>query len=146
MKKIVRFIGLAFLPLVIACSSMAPKETRQWQPTAVTDFKNVAGKWEGLLVRNPRTPDDDWVTLVIGDTGTYEFVSYRLIGVFSGKGKLVLSDGKLSARSEKGSQMTLQLYLDPASTERMLKVDAKDSEGYTYAGELKRTGGSGATK
>jgi hypothetical protein len=86
------------------------------------------------------------VTLVIGDTGTYEFVSYRLIGVFGGKGKLVLSDGKLSARSEKDSQMTLQLYADPASTERMLKVDAKDSEGYTYAGELKRTGGSGATK
>jgi hypothetical protein len=146
MKKIVGFIGLAFLPLVIACSSMAPKETRQWQPTAVTDFKNVAGKWEGLLVRNPRTPDDDWVTLVIGDTGTYEFVSYRLIGVFGGKGKLVLSDGKLSARSEKGSQMTLQLYADPGSTERMLKVDAKDSEGYTYAGELKRTGGSAVTK
>jgi hypothetical protein len=146
MKKIVGFMGLAFLSLVIACSSMAPKETRQWQPTAVTDFKNVAGKWEGLLVRNPRTPDDDWVTLVIGDTGTYEFVSYRLIGVFGGKGKLVLSDGKLSARSEKGSQMTLQLYADPASTERMLKVDAKDSEGYTYAGELKRTGGSGATR
>jgi hypothetical protein len=146
MKKIVGFMGLAFLPLVIACSSIAPKETRQWQPTAVTDFKNVAGKWEGLLVRNPRTPDDDWVTLVIGDTGTYEFVSYRLIGVFGGKGKLVLSDDKLSARSEKGSQMTLQLYADPASTERMLKVDAKDSEGYTYAGELKRTGGSGATR
>ena len=146
MKKIVRFIGLAFLPLVIACSSMAPKETRQWQPTAVTDFKNVAGKWEGLLVRNPRTPDDDWVTLAIGDTGTYEFVGYRLIGVFGGKGKLVLSDGKLSGKSEKGTQMTLQLYVDPASSERMLKADAKDSEGFTYAGELKRTGGSGATK
>ena len=104
--------------------------------------------WEmgGTSGSNPRTPDDDWVTLAIGDTGTYEFVGYRLIGVFGGKGKLVLSDGKLSARSEKGSQMTLQLYADPASTERMLKVDAKDSEGYTYAGELKRTGGSGATK
>ena len=146
MKKIVRFIGLAFLPLVIACSSMAPKETRQWQPTAVTDFKNVAGKWEGLLVRNPRTPDDDWVTLAIGDTGTYEFVGYRLIGVFGGKGKLVLSDGKLSGKSEKGTQMTLQLYVDPASSERMLKAEAKDSGGYTYAGEFKRTGESGATK
>ena len=22
-------------------------ETRQWQPTAVTDFKSVAGKWGG---------------------------------------------------------------------------------------------------
>ena len=145
MKKIVGFIGLAFLPLVVACSSVAPKETRQWQPTAVTDFKNVAGKWEGLLVRNPRTPDDDWVTLVIGDTGTYEFVSYRLIGVFAGKGKLILTDGKLSAKSEKGGQMTLQLYMDPGS-ERMLKADAKDSEGFIYSADLKRTGESASTK
>ena len=146
MKKIVRFIGLAFLPLVVACSSMAPKETRQWQPTAVTDFKNVAGKWEGLLVRNPRTPDDDWVTLVIGDTGTYEFVSYRTIGEFAGKGKLVLTDGKLSAKSDKGGQMTLQLYVDPATGERMLKADAKDGKGLTYFADLKRTGDAVSAK
>ena len=139
MKKMVGFIGLAFLPLVIACSSVAPTETRQ--PTPITDFKNVAGKWEGLLVRNPRTrDDDDWVTLVIGDTGTYEFVGYRLIGVFAGKGKLVLTDGKLSAKGEKGGQMTLQLYVDPGSSERMLKADAKDGEGFTYSADLKRTG------
>ena len=42
--------------------------------------------------------------------------------------------------------MTLQLYVDPGSSERMLKAEAKDSGGYTYAGELKRTGGSAVTK
>jgi hypothetical protein len=42
--------------------------------------------------------------------------------------------------------MTLQLYVDPASSERMLRADARDSEGFTYAGELKRTGESCATK
>jgi hypothetical protein len=35
MKQVVGFIGLAFLQLMVACSSMAP----QWQPTAVTDLK-----------------------------------------------------------------------------------------------------------
>lgn len=70
---------------IVACSSMAPRETRQWQPSAVTDFKSVAGTWEGLMVRDPRTRDDDWVSLVIRETGTYEFASYRLIGVFAGK-------------------------------------------------------------
>ncbi|HET9789621.1 MAG TPA: hypothetical protein VFP47_20975, partial [Pyrinomonadaceae bacterium] len=69
------------------------------------------------------------MTLVIGDTGAYEFVSYRTIGEFAGKGKLVLTDGKLSAKSDKGGQMTLQLYVDPATGERMLKADAKDREG-----------------
>ena len=129
-----------------ACSSTAPGEARQWQPTAATDFKSVAGKWEGLLVRRPRVRDDDWVTLVIGDTGTYEFMSYRTIGEFAGKGKFALTDGKLSAKNDKGGQMTLQLYMDPASSERMLKADAKDREGFTYTADLKRTGDAPSTK
>jgi hypothetical protein len=128
-------IILAAANLIVACSSVEP---RQWQPTSATDFKSVAGKWEGLLVRSPRTPDDDWVTMVISDTGAYEFSSYRTIGVFNGKGKLDLNDGKLSAKSDKGGQMTLQPYKDAASDERMLKVDAKDSGGFTYTAELKR--------
>jgi len=124
--------------VMVACSLMAPKETRQWQPTSVTDFKSVAGKWQGLFVRNPRTRDDDWVTLVIGEAGAYEFASYRLIGVFAGKGKLVLTDGKLSAKSEKGGQMTLQLYADSGSSERILRAVANDSEGFHYWADLKR--------
>ena len=125
---------------MVACSLMDAPERRQLQPATVTDFKSVAGKWEGLLVRNPRTRDDDWVTVVIGETGTYEFVSYRMIGVFSGKGKLVLTDGKLSAKSEKGGQMTLQLFTDSGSPERMLRAEAKDSEGFQYWADLKRAG------
>ena len=128
--------------VMVACSLMAPKETRQWQPIAIADFKSVAGKWEGLLVRNPRTRDDDWVTFVIGETGTYEFVSYRMIGVFAGKGKLVLTDGKLSAKSDKGGQMTLQLFADSGSSERMLRAVANDSEGFSYWTDLKRAPGT----
>lgn len=124
--------------VIVACNLMAPPETRQLQPMAIADFKSVAGTWEGLLVRNPRTRDDDWVTLVIGETGTYEFRSYRMIGVFAGKGKLVLTDGKLSAKSEKGGQMTLQLYTDPEHPERLLRAEARDSGGFHYWADLKR--------
>jgi hypothetical protein len=158
MKKMVGFIGLAFLHLIVACSSMAPTETRQ--PTAVTDFKSVAGKWEGLLIRDHYlTQNYDRVTLVIDDTGIYEnavmrtrttahggSVSSSVIGVFAEKGKLVLTDGKLSAKGAKGGQAILELYVDPGSSERMLKVDAKDSEGFTYSAELKRTGDSVSAK
>jgi hypothetical protein len=132
--------------VMVACSFMAPKETRQWQPTTIPDFKSVAGKWEGLLVRNPRTRDDDWVTFVIGETGTYEFASYRMIGVFAGKGKLVLTDGKLSAKSDKGGQMTLQLYADSGSSERILRAVANDSEGFHYWADLKRAPGTPPTR
>jgi len=71
MKKMVGIIGVVYLHLMVACSSMVPTETRQ--PTAVTDFKSVARKWEGLLIRDhPMTQNYDRVTLVIDDTGAYE--------------------------------------------------------------------------
>jgi hypothetical protein len=82
------------------------------------------------------------VTLAIGETGAYEFASYRMIGVFAGKGKLVLTDGKLSAKSEKGGQMTLQLYADSGSSERILRAVANDSEGFHYWADLKRAPGT----
>ena len=44
MKQIVGFVGLAFLQLMVGCSSLAP----QWRLTAITDFKSVAGKWVWL--------------------------------------------------------------------------------------------------
>ena len=103
---------------MVACSSM---ETRQWQPTAVTDFKSVAGKWEGLLTTNdPRTLHYDRATVVIDNTGACESaitrtktrvegtsVSYDVIDVFAEQGKLVLTDDKLSTKFEKGGQMTV---------------------------------------
>jgi hypothetical protein len=118
--------------------------------------------WEmgGTLTRdNAMTQNYDRVNLVIGDTGAYDIaitrtrttaqgvsVSYSVIGVFAEKGKLVLTDGKLSAKGAKGGQATLQLYVEPGSSERMLKVDAKDSEGFTYSAELKRTGDFASAK
>jgi hypothetical protein len=151
MKQIVGFIGLAFLQLMIACSSTAPWETRQWQLTAVTDFKSVTGKWDGLLTSDdPRVLNFDRATLVIDDMGACESaitrtttrvqgmsVSYDVIDVFAEKEKLVLTDGKLSTKFEKGGQLTVQLYVDPASGERMLKAEGRNSQGFTYSADLK---------
>ena len=53
-----------------------------------------------------------------------------------------MTDGKLSTKFEKGGQMTAQLYVDPASGERMLQAEGKDSLGFTYSANLKRTGDS----
>jgi hypothetical protein len=160
MKKVFGFIGLAFLHLMVACSSMAPTETRKWQPTAVTDFKSVAGKWEGFLTSDdPKALHFDRATLVIDDTGACESaitrtitkaqgtsVSYDVIDVFAEQGKLVLTDDKLSTKFQKGGQMTVQLYVDPASGERMLKAEGKNSQGFTYSADLKRTGDAAFAK
>jgi len=73
-------------------------------------------------------------------------VSYHTFDVFAEKAQLVLTDDKLSARFEKGGRMTAQLYADPASSERMLKAEGKNSQGFTYSANLKRTGDSGPAK
>ena len=154
LQRILKMVTIIIaVQIIVGCSSMAPREIRQWQPTAITDFKSVAGKWEGLLTSNdPMMLNYDRATLAIGDTRACEStitrtrtkaqgtsVSYDVIDVFAEKGKLVLTDGKLSTKFEKGGQMTVQLYVDPASGERMLKADGKSSQGFTYSADLKRT-------
>jgi hypothetical protein len=153
MKKVAGFIGLAFLHLMVACSSVTP----QWQPTAVTDFKSVAGKWEGFLTSDdPRALNFDRATLVIDDTGGCEAaitrtitkmpVHYDTVDMFAEKAQLVLTGDKLSAKFEKGGQLTGQLHVDPATGERMLRAEGKNSQGFTYSADLKRTGGSASAK
>ena len=153
MKKVAAFIGLAFLNLTLACSSMAP----QWQPTAITDSKSLAGKWEGFLTSDdPRALHFDRATLVIDNAGGCETtitramtkmpVHYDTVDVFAEKTQLVLTEDKLSATFEKGGRMTARLYVDPASGEQMLRAEGKSSRGFTYSADLKRTADSASGK
>ena len=143
MRGFVRFLQLSSIIMAVltvaACTAAVSKETGQWTPTPITDLKSVAGRWEGLMIRTPRSPTDDWVRLVVREGGTYEFASYRTIGVFSGKGTFILADGRLSAQSERG-KMTLQLYTDAVSGARMLKAEALTSNRIEYSADLRRTG------
>lgn len=63
------------------------------------------------------------------------------IGVFRGKGNLTLTDGKLTTTFAKGGRLTLQLFRNADTNDRMLKAEGKDSGGFTYVAELKRSGG-----
>jgi hypothetical protein len=144
MRGFVQFLQRGALAMAIVtiagCSAVSSGDTRQWTPTAVTDFKSVAGTWEGILVgiAGPRA-DEDWIRLTIGETGAYEFASYRTIGVFSGKGNFKLTDGRLTAQSDKG-KMALELFRDAANGERMLRAEAATRDGQKYSAELKRSG------
>jgi hypothetical protein len=95
----------------LACAVFAASEKAQWSPTQITDIKSIAGKWEGIMIRTPKSRTDDWVNVNIQDNGDYEFASYRTIGVFSGRGNFAVKDGKAVAQSEKGS-VTMQLFTD----------------------------------
>ncbi len=140
--RLVRISGLVIaVQATLACAVFAASEKAQWSPTAITDIKSISGKWEGLMIRTPKSRSDDWVNVSIQDNGDYEFASYRTIGVFSGKGNLAVKDGKALAQGEKGS-VTIQLFTDKNRGQSMLKAEGKGKDGISYRAELKKAGGA----
>ena len=137
MQRAARFVLSWLLPpafgILIACASLGPSESPTWTVVPVTDFTAVAGKWEGLMTRNPRPHTDDWVRVTIQEDGAYEFASYRMIGVFSGKGRLSVTDGRLTAQSERG---TATCTLHQANGQRMLRAVGITKDGLEYSADL----------
>ncbi len=83
----------------------------------------------------------DWVTVTItdndeGEEGTFEFASYRTIGVFSGRGPLRLMNRKLHSESDHGRAA---YTLHDQDGKPMLEVQAVDQKGVRYHAELNRT-------
>lgn len=122
--------------VALACAVFSAEKT-QWSPTQIADIKSISGKWEGIMIRTPKSRSDDWVNVSIQDNGDYEFASYRTIGVFSGKGNLAVKDGKAVAQGEKGN-VTIQLFTDKAKGQSMLKAEGKGKDGISYRAELKK--------
>ena len=141
MRKFARFLQLSALVIgvqaVLVSNLLAASAKVQLSPTAITEMKNIAGKWEGLMIRTPKATKDDWLRITIQDTGDYDFASYRTIGVFSGKGILTVADGKATAQSERGN-LTVQLFTYKASGQVMLKAEGKGKDGISYRAELKK--------
>jgi hypothetical protein len=139
MRSIMRLFQISALIIgvqaTLAATALAASAKAQWSPTAITDIKTIAGKWEGIMIRTPKSRTDDWVRVSIQESGDYDFASYRTIGVFSGKGNLSVQDGKATAQSEKGS-LTMQLFTDKASGKSMLKAESKGKDGISYRAEL----------
>lgn len=140
MKKLMRFVKISGfvvgLQAALACAVLAA-EKPQWSPTQITDIKDISGKWEGIMIRTPKSRSDDWVNVSIQDNGDYEFASYRTIGVFSGKGNLAVKDGKAMAQTERGS-VTIQLLTEKTKGGNMLKAEGKGKDGISYRAELKK--------
>jgi hypothetical protein len=101
----------------------------------IADFKTVAGVWEGLLLglASPRD-EGDWVMMRIGEDGSYEFASFREIGVFQGSGTLRLSQGQLYLEGARGGRATFTLYADDGR--RLLRVDAVARDGQRLTADL----------
>jgi hypothetical protein len=101
----------------------------------IADFKTVAGVWEGILLGLPSPRDEgDWVMMRIGADGSYEFASFREIGVFQGSGTLRLGDGRLLLEGARGGRATFTLYADDGR--RLLRADVVGSDGQRLTADL----------
>ena len=123
---------LAALSLTVAgCATSQPPAL---SPVAITDIGSVAGKWAGPVTGlTTRRDEGDWVNVVIGRDGTYDFGISRTIGVFGGKGTLTVQDGKLALHGDRGDS-TLTLF--EGGGKRVLRGDGVLSDGTRINSEL----------
>ena len=126
---------VATLALTVAGCAEMSQSPPALSPVAITNIGSVAGKWAGPVKGlASRRDQDDWVDVVIGPDGAYDFGIYRTIGAFGGKGKLTVQDGKLAFRSDRGTG-TLSLF--EGGGKRVLRGDAVLSDGTRLTTELK---------
>ena len=137
-----RFLRWSMVPALLLCASFnhgcqtaERSEAPQWVQVPIGDISDVAGKWDGLIRVVPHQRRDDWITVAIGLDGGYEFKSLRTIGVFTGQGKFALDDGKLTAKSERG---TIEAVLYQSSGgQRTLKAKGRAADGTEYTAEVR---------
>jgi hypothetical protein len=85
---------------LVGCAGIGPVT-----PVAVSDVTSLSGTWEGIVYL-PGSERDD-VTLTIRDDGSYDVVSKRGLGVSSGRGHIVISDGRLVIHAEQRTRSQL---------------------------------------
>jgi hypothetical protein len=101
-------------------------------PVAVTDIKSVAGKWKGVVYR-PGI-EGDYIELTIREDGSYDFLSRQTVGSSTGRGKMVVSDGRLVIQGEKGRGVAT--VLKNAGGDRVMKVEATLADNSTLSASL----------
>ena len=140
MGKFLRFVLFLhltfFFAVLMACTGVQFPEQPDWKEVPITDIQSIAGVWEGVTWSEPRTArQDDFVKVKIAEDGQFEFASYRMIGVWLGKGNLILENGKLVTESNPNAgSATFTLY--EGNGRRMLKVQGKTKTGLRQAAEL----------
>lgn len=125
--------ALAALFVIAGCQSTEPELKHTFHPVAIDSFQSVAGQWAGVMIRTPRSREEDWIRVTIQPDGRYEFASYRTIGVLSGHGQFTLADGRLAVKTERGTA-TGTLWM--AESRRMLRFAGQLEDGMHYTAEV----------
>lgn len=116
--------------VLLGCASFGPVT-----PVAVPDVKAVIGSWKGIVYRSGFEPDS--VALTIHDDGSYDVVSAGPGGTSSGRGKIVVSDGRLLVEGERGRGAGT-LLRSPAD-DFVLNIDMTLNDNTTLTAKLWRS-------
>lgn len=127
------------LAIIVATALAACTATTTAPPATmvpITDYRMVAGQWEGLVsgLATRRADVSDAVRVTIAEDGTYDFGIYREIGAFEGKGRFSLRDGKLVTQQEPRPTI-LTLYEQDGR--RRLKGEGVSRNGLPVSVDLK---------
>lgn len=123
---------VGFAATLAGCASLGPVT-----PVSVSDIKAVVGTWKGVVYRSSEF-EPEYVTLTIRADGSYDVVSAQEpIGVSRGRGKIVISEGRLIIEGEKGHGVGT-LLRDPAGN-LMMEVHATMSDNSTLSAKLSRS-------
>ena len=108
-------------------------------PVAVSDMKSVAGTWKGIVYERSEV-EPNYVVLTIREDGSYDVVSDRPVGAIGasrGKGKIVISEGRLLFEGERGRGVGT--LLRSSGGDLIMNVDATLSDNSTLSAELSRS-------
>jgi hypothetical protein len=118
---------VGFAASLIGCASAGPVT-----PVVVSDVKSVAGTWKGIVYRSGSEPEQ--VVLTIREDGSYDLVSAQPLGTSRGRGKMVVSEGRLLIEGEKGRGVGT-LLKNPAG-DRVMNVEATLSDNSILTAKL----------
>jgi hypothetical protein len=124
---------VGFAVSLVGCASAG------YSPVAVSDVKSVAGMWKGIIYDRSEV-EANYVELTIREDGSYDVVSARpvgAIGVSRGKGKIVISEGRLLFEGERGRGVGT--LLRSRGGDLIMNVDATLSDNSTLSAELSRS-------
>lgn len=86
---------VACAALLFGCASYGPAAR-----VATPDVPSLTGTWKGIVYRSGFEPES--VALVIHEDGSYDVVLTGSTGTSRGRGKVLVSDGRLVVEGEKG--------------------------------------------
>jgi hypothetical protein len=119
---------VGFSVSLVGCANLGPVT-----PVAVSDVKSVSGTWEGIVYL-PGSERTD-VTLTIRDDGWYDVVSKKILGASRGKGRIVISDGRLVLEGERGLRGVGTVLRNPAG-DVLMKIEATLSDNSNLSADL----------